>query len=385
LQEGLIQYAILLPILYLGIVTSIDDYKFGKIYHHHIKLGIAVGVGWYAMLVVLYGFFLWDWSVATEIVPRVVASTLIAFVISATMWWFNVWSAADAKLFTVFTLLMPMSVYRSGGTDVLSSMILMVNAYTVAFVVITGDFLIRLGKRIQIQLSRLKESDGGGRSEIAKEYTSYLSANWFSWVKTFMGFALLLVMVRIVRNIARGELEGILAIDDRLMFLALFLAFRPLHKLFQIKAVAYVVVLLLAGFIAYLLVIDPSGEQASAMASVGLWALGLITFRQIYTYWSKLVEVTMINIEDLGEHMIISQKTQSNLVGQGVFSSEEMKELGVEGLSEEWVTRIKHLYKDEDGEACKEIEIEKTIAFAPYIFAGLIATFFVHGILIKIG
>lgn len=385
MQEGLIQYVILIPILYLGIITSIDDYRFGKIYRHHVNLGIAVGLGWYLMLAVLYGFFLADWIVLTHIIPQVFISTLVALVISFSMWWFDVWSAADAKLFTVFTLLMPLSIYSSGSGNLFGSMILMVNAYTVAFFIISADFLVRLTGIIKNQINRIKGSDKNDRSGIFEEYTSFLKANIPSWVKSFLGFALLLVLVRIVRNITREELQGVIHLDNKIMFLALFLAFRPLHKLFQIKVVAIIVVLCLTGFIGYLLYIDPSGEKAMEMSKVGIWALLLITFRQIYTYWSKLVEVTVIKLEDLKEHMIISPRTKENLVAQGVFTSEEMKEFSVEGLDEEWTTRIKHLYKDEEGNKAEEIEIEKTMPFAPYLFAGLIATFFVHGVLIRFG
>ena len=383
MQQGLVQYLILLPIIYLGIVTSIEDYRLGKIYSRHILLGLAVGAGWYAMLAFFHWYFLNDPSVLTDIVPRVIAATLIAFAVSTGMWWFNVWSAADAKLFTVFTLLMPLSVYMNENMNTFSPVILLVNAYSVAFVVITADFLVRVSGRVRMTAGDYRRADPAGRATMMSEAADYLKANWFSWLKTFLGLSFVLLMFRIVRGIAREELTSVVHWDDTTAFLILFLAFRPLHKLFQIKVVAVLIVGGLAAFVGYLFHLDPTGGRLFEMVGVGLWSLGLMMFREIYTYWTRLVEVKAIPLGELEEHMIVSQATREQLVAQEVFRSEEIKELGVEGLSEEHAKRIRQLYKNEQNEGM--VEVEKTIPFAPFIFAGLIATFIAHGVLIRLG
>jgi Flp pilus assembly protein protease CpaA len=379
--DGLIQYGILLPILYIGLRASVEDFRFGKIYRHHISLGLSVGAAWYLFLMLFYGLFLSDWSVATQLLPRVVAATLVGFAIAAGMWWFDVWSAGDAKLFTVFTFLAPPSVYMTLQADYLSSFILLVNAYTVAFVVITGDFLVRLSRRIAARTAQYRVANPEGREELKAQALGYLVENGPGWLKSFLGFTFILVIVRLLRSLVQGQLDGVIHLDDTLLFLMLFLAFRPLHLLFQIRAVAVLVIAGLLGYVGYLFYIDPSGKELGQVAGIGLLALGLMTFRQVYSYWSKLVEVATIAQTDLKAHMIISERTREALVMQQVFSKEEMKQIGVEGLNAEQAQRIRELYAN--AEQPSQVEVEKTIPFAPFLFLGLLLTFFTHDVLMR--
>ncbi len=373
---------ILLPICYIGIVTSIEDARFGKIYHRHVLLGLGVGFGWLA----LFSAYRWllhdDPGFLTHTVPLVLAATAIAFAISGAMWWFNVWSAADAKLFTVFALLLPLSVYH-GGNRYFSSLVLMVNSYAIAFVVISADFLVRLLRILRERWEKSRRASAEERRESRRQTKEYLKENAPVWLKTFLGFLLLLMAIRILRNIARGELEHVIHVDETMLFLLLFLAFKPLHLLFQIRAVAVAVVVGLCGFLTILFYQDPTGGRLVEMVHMGLWSLGLMCFRQIYSFWAKLIEIRRIPLADLREHMIVAHGVKLELLAKEIFTAEEMKLLGVEGLSAEHAQRIRELYEDE--EKSGTIAVEKTIPFAPFLFAGLLATFIKGGVLIRLG
>lgn len=380
---GFIHYLILIPIIYLGIATSIEDYRYGKIYRRHISLGIGVGLGWYAMLALFHLLFMDDTSFFSSVLPRVLIATMLSFSVSASMWWFNVWSAADAKLFTVFAFLTPVAVFPENAGPFHAPAVLLVNVYSAAFIVITADFLVRLSRLVSAHLGAYRAADPDTRAGMRSGFSAIVRDNWFSVLKTFLGFTLILLTFRTVRGITREYIVSFIKIDDTLLFLILFLGFRPLHRLFQKGYVAVLVVAALISYIGYLFYLDPTGGRLSELAGMGLWSLGLMSFRQIYTFWSKLVEIKSIPIGELDEHMIISQNVRSELVSRQLFSPEEIKTIGVEGLSEEFATRIKELYISEKTPG--NIEIEKTIPFAPFIFIGLVATVISGDILFRLG
>lgn len=380
-MEGLIQYAILLPIFYLGVVSSIEDFRYGKIYKRHISLGLWVGGAWYLMLGAFLILFLDDKSFFLNILPRILAAVLVAFLISGVMWWFDVWSAADAKLFTVYILLLPPAVTLGGETQTFFSLVLLVNVYTAAFAIISIDFLIRFTARLHDRWRWYRQAETAERREAMTGLMAAMRSGLPGWIKSLLGFSLILIVVRILRSLVREELAGVIDIDDTLLFLLLFLAFKPLHAAFQIKLVAVGIVTVLAGYVGWLFYQDPSGAQVFEMVGIGLWVIGLISFRYLYTYWAELVELTRIPLDELEEHMIVSKQVRSELLEQEVFSADEVKAFSVEGLSEEYAKRIRQLYRNEEHPA--SIDIEKTIPFAPFLFAGVLITIAFGDILLR--
>lgn len=380
-MEGMIQYAILLPVLYLGVVSSIEDFRYGKIYRRHISLGLWVGGAWYLMLGAFLILFLDDTSFFLNILPRVLAAVLIAFLISGVMWWFDIWSAADAKLFTVYVLLLPPAVTLGGGTKTFFSLVLLVNVYTAAFVIISIDFLIRFGARLYARWRWYRQAETAERGEVLTGLMAAVRSGLPGWIRSLLGFSLILVVVRILRSLARRELAGVMDIDETLLFLLLFLAFKPLHAAFQIKLVAAGIVTILAGYVGWLFLQDPSGSRVFEMVGIGLWVIGLISFRFIYTYWAELVELTRVPLDELEVHMIVSKQVRSELLEQEVFSADEIKTFSVEGLSEEYAKRIRQLYRNE--EHPESIDIEKTIPFAPFLFAGVLITIAIRDIVLR--
>lgn len=381
MSQGLIQYAVLLPILYIGVRSSIEDFRHGKIYRHHIRLGLLAGLAWYAALGLFYAGFFGDWSVFSVEIPRVLAASLVAFALAAGMWWVNVWSAGDAKLFVVFVFLSPPALTAHLSVEALSPFVLLVNAYTVAFVIITLDFLLRFGRRAAARTRAFLKADGPGRGAQLGALKDLLAANWLSLLKTLTGLMFVLLLVRLLRTLVRGQLEGLFHLDDTLLFLGLFLAFRPLHRLFQIRAAAALALAGLVVYVGYLLVLDPGGGRLREVLGIGTIALSLLVFRQVYTYWSSLVEVTRVPLESLRAHMIISPRTRRELLASGLFDAGEMEQLGVEGLSDEYARRIRTHYRDEAHPGL--VEIEKTIPFAPFLFLGLLASFITHDVLVR--
>jgi len=382
MRFGLIEYAVFIPVIYLGIVTSVEDIRFGKIYNRHIVTGLALGLIWYTLLALFYVFATGHIEFVTQGLPRVAGATLMALIISAGMWYFDVWSGADAKLYTVFAFLMPLSVYHSSDTPS-AALTLLVNSYAAAFFWISADFLLRAARMAAARSAKFSTATAEERRADLRAIPLWLRASIFTWIKTFFGIVFILLLVRLLRGWLRDEIELMVHLNDTLLFLGLFLLFRPLHMLFQIRLVAAFILLALLGYFAWLYHSDPSGALLLEKADIGMYALGLIIFRQIYTFWSETVEVRRIPLTELRAKMIITEGLKRELVGREIFTAAEAKEINVEGLTDEFAVRLKEQYIDEKEPGT--IEIENTIPFAPFIFAGMIISAIVGGVLVKLG
>ena len=98
-------------IIYLGIISSYTDIKYGKIKNRDVVIGIAYALAVYLGLAVYaaaaggvnYLYF-------AELGTNAIFALLAAF----GLWNYKIWSAGDGKLFFAFALLVPLGVYQFG-------------------------------------------------------------------------------------------------------------------------------------------------------------------------------------------------------------------------------------------------------------------------------
>ncbi len=93
-------YWLLPMIVFLGIVTSYEDIKFGKIRNKWVAIGLGYGI-----LVNLILFFLN--KVSADYMIKFSANAMAALAVGFAIWLLNLWTAGDAKLFFAFSTLIP--------------------------------------------------------------------------------------------------------------------------------------------------------------------------------------------------------------------------------------------------------------------------------------
>ncbi|RJO73285.1 MAG: hypothetical protein C4523_01665 [Myxococcales bacterium] len=381
MTTALIHYAILAPLIWLGTVSSLDDWRFGKIYRQRIVFGLAVGAAWYASLAALHAGFLGDGPAFAGLLGRAALTGLAALAIAFGMWWADVWSGGDAKLYAVFALLLPLPMYERFPSPLAAALVLLINSYAVAFIVISADFLVRFARRAAAAAKAWPQAEADARAGRRQEIRDYLRANAPTWIKGFFGFWLAMILMRLARTHTQAGLEGVVHWDDTTAFLVLFLAFRPLHRLFQRRVVFVLVGAGLAAYLIYLFRSDPGGRAFAEAAAVGYWSLGLMAFRQVYSYWCSLVEVREVPLAELKAHTLVARTVVEEMAEAGKLSSEEKRQIGVEGLTEEFAIRIREHYASLGRE---RIKIDSTIPFAPFLFAGLVATTLLRDVMIRL-
>ena len=90
-------------ILFLGVITSYEDIKYGKIRNKWIILGLIYLVVVYIILFLVYNIYNLNVTYLYFLLINGTLALLAGFLI----WYICLWTAGDAKLFFVYALLIP--------------------------------------------------------------------------------------------------------------------------------------------------------------------------------------------------------------------------------------------------------------------------------------
>ncbi len=96
-------YWFLPMILFLGIVTSYGDIKFGKIRNNWVLMAIVYAITVYAFLFLSNNVY----GLTIDFILRIALNAMFALVTGFALWYMGLWKAGDAKLFFAFVTLVP--------------------------------------------------------------------------------------------------------------------------------------------------------------------------------------------------------------------------------------------------------------------------------------
>lgn len=98
-------YWFLPMILFLGIVTSYEDIKYGKIRNKWVLLSISYSL-------VTYSIFLALGDVNMGYFKTYLMNALLSLAVGFALWHLSLWTAGDAKLFFTYSVLVPPDIYQ---------------------------------------------------------------------------------------------------------------------------------------------------------------------------------------------------------------------------------------------------------------------------------
>ncbi len=126
----ILNYLFLPIFFFIGLITSYEDFRRGKIRNKWIILGVVWALSAYLF------FFIWNLfgAIGGEISLYFLWKSLLngfaALCVAYFLWrFFESWSAGDAKLFFVFSLLIPASYYQKSYLPIFPSFALLVNIF----------------------------------------------------------------------------------------------------------------------------------------------------------------------------------------------------------------------------------------------------------------
>lgn len=270
-----------LPILFfIGLVTAYQDFKASKIRNKWIVLGLIWGLGIYFLLLIwalaipyLFQIFSKQFVfILPSYIFRVFINSAIALIVGYLLWYFDLWSAGDAKLFFVFSLLLPLEYYWRAALPYFPSFALLINVFIPAllFLICQNTFYFFKSLSIAKFVNFL-------RSNLLKFKT-----NFRSYLKTFLGFFLIFIIFLIIKfeakNLISGYWQGII-------FLLITLVRKFLNKLFE---KGWFLSLLCLGLIFYLMFGYLFYSQA-ILSKIALLVKGSFFFMAIFIIISILL------------------------------------------------------------------------------------------------
>ena len=349
-------------IILLGLFTSYTDIAYGKIRNKHCVWGIIYGILTLAIASLVFYF------TGEAINPRYYLDFLINFlvgsVIAVVVWGTGLLSAGDLKLFLMYSVLVPLSVYRYGYVNLFPASTILVNTFVPMFVFLCFYILLRTDWR---------QKWGALRStmELKKLGPLALATFGFSWIIS--------LVLNHVSFIPRDYFTIII-----LIFIIILLSERLLGLRFVWLCLVLAVARLVFDF--------------SSFLTIGFYLSFLFLFVSMLLLRFFILELAKdmfkkeIGLEELRAGMILAgtygddnggKTHKEERVYYDFLTYLQERELGGKGrlsrqLTREDVEFIKHEYKKR-GWKNQKLKIHSTIPFAPFMFLGVVITILAQG------
>lgn len=231
----IVNYFLISAILFIGILVSYEDIKFGKIRNKWILIGLFIGIGVH-LIGLASNVFSWDY------IFKVCLNAGLALFLGYLIWHFNGWSAGDAKLFFVFSLLLPLKFYRQNYLPYFPSFVILINTFFPFLVFSIGQSLFLFFKKFfpcqgkQLIKEKLEKIKYGPKTS----YSRYF--------KIIFGFFLFFLIFQIIR-LEFGQYPNHFNWGMAALFFLIFALGGFLRKVFQKN---YFLILIFLGIIFYL-------------------------------------------------------------------------------------------------------------------------------------
>lgn len=222
-----------LPILFfIGFITSYQDFKEGKIKNKWIILGLVWGLGIYFLLLIwaliapyLSQIFSKEFIfILPSYILKVFINSALALIVGYLLWYFNFWSAGDAKLFFIFSLLLPLKYYWQSALPYFPSFALLINIFILVLIFLMGQNIFYFLK--SISLSKISVSKA-----VSLNYAKF-KTNYLTYLKTFFGFFLIFIVFQIIK-IELDNFIGKASWWSASLMLLLVIVRKPFNKVFQ--------------------------------------------------------------------------------------------------------------------------------------------------------
>jgi len=383
-------YVFLIPIFVIGLLTSFEDYKYGKIKNKWIKIGFLWGITVLG-LITLRSFFSIPSMIYFSYLNQILINTIIAFIIGGIMWYWAIWSAGDAKLFTLFSFLLPLEFYSNTYLFYFPSFALLLNIFIVALtiflIMLIWNFVFYIFKKKKKILT--KEEKGIQRKK--------MKASISSFIKEILNLLVIFfVMVSLIGIIFRSSLKEELAyffnttlgLENWVLFIAILGIFiflirflRKLKKLFYVVAIFLLIWLFYSWFKfgqSPLLTIKPM------LGTTAMLVFGGFTFRKAFDWHVNKKEIQEIDIKNIKVGTRLTEESLKILENKSKtkkFFKESIGKVHSDGLLKEQVLFLK---KIAESEKIEKLKIYKLSPFAIWIFIGLIVTIIFRGSVLQL-
>ena len=347
-------------IIFLGIITSYEDIKKGKIKNKWIILAVAYTIFIYLLITINYQIN--DIPIRLSYFVELGLMSIFSLITGFVIWAVGLWTAGDAKLFFAFSILIPLSTYKYGHIPYLSSTNILVNTFTPLFIILA--FMLMFKTNLNQKIFYLKKS-----FEPKQIFSLLVFLFAFIWIMNLF-FSLINFQP-----------------DYFVSIIFLFLVIIILEKLIPVRL--FVIVLIISGL---RLLFDKTAITFSSLKFLFFIWISFIILRFFILYLGYSILTKNVDIKLLKKGMIPAEKVyfenekykKESILYFSLFTYlyEKTKkrkylfEPAAEGLSDKDVEKLKKLEKKLGFE---HLRVHQTVSFAPFMFAGVLLTILFQG------
>lgn len=379
-----------LPVIFLlGIVTSYEDIKYGKIRNKWIFWGFLY---W---LVLFCAFFLWNFYFDSifsyfsdnikltsliqfehDYLIAVVVNGFVALFFVFVLWEFGIIAAGDAKLFWLYSLLVPFTYYWKTYLYFFPSLILFFNTFVVIVVYL---FVVSVLSYLQDNKGRYKESILNKLTDIKRKFKSG-KLGYKVIIGPVIGFLAVMITINLIANHFSIEIKNLPAY----VVIILFYFRRILTQFFVRKDImsyvgAYLAVMILIGLSIDAVFVAGLIWNIVKMLTVILTILTIVAaFINRYITKSSVDEM---NVADLEGGMMLDSDFIRKLKMDKRYFQEKIGRIYFGTLNDNQTKAVK---KWAARNKIEKVQIFKPFRLAIWVFLGVITTMVYQGSIIKL-
>jgi Flp pilus assembly protein protease CpaA len=335
----MIAYVLFPLILYLGFLTSYTDIKEGKIKNRHLLIALISVLILYILLIVFR-------KLDINVFARTIINFAIGTGIAVFLWFLGFWSAGDAKLFSIYMLILPVHYFTVQAFTFLTLLINVLVPVAIFFILI---LVFGTSTRQKMRILR-------GYFTIEYIFSTLLLIFSLGWI-----IQLVFSFLRIPSNLI---LSMLLIIGINRLF----------TKYFKVMY-AYSLISIVRIFFQW-----PQLITLSFWKSFFIFSLGFIILRGFIFDLSFSLFTKKYKTKDLKPGMIPAENVVKDnnffrkVPMSDFFSSSQIRNQqyllndSIEGLNKKDIKFLEKKFKD--------INIHQTIPFAPFMFLGVLITIF---------
>jgi len=350
---------LLLSILTFGIVTSYTDIRYGKIKNVIIIIMLLTGL----FLNIFFTNLLLNVSLDLK---SDFVQTIINFFVSLGfgffIWNSGLWAEGDAKLFLGYSLLLPVFTYKHGYITYFPALNILINTFIpiAAFIILFS--LIKLNaKLLKMKAKQVLNKKSMLNTMLMVFILYFLTNALFDYIKFKPDLLLTLFAIFILIELVKSS--KFLSSNNFLFFAALLIIIFYFNSIIILQF--FERFLFLAVFIVAMTVILPYSIEHSLLETVRIENLkeGMILGEPInrknnYAKEEPRTFVTLYSLFRTFKESLLSD-TSSRL------TKEDVKNISILHSSKKL--------------GYKEVKIAKTVPFAPFMFFGVLLTYFLQG------
>lgn len=295
-------------------------------------------------------------------------NTLISFLVGYLLWNFNLWSAGDAKFFSLCAFLLPLKFYSKSYLTFFPSFNLLVNLFVPLLLILTFTAFLMGIKELFNYRKRLKNIK---KIDIKKVFSIFKTLGK-KLSQLFLNFIFIFILFQQTASFREFIPGGEFLFNPLTFFFLLFVLSGYLSKIqTKKKWIGYFINGTILLYCSYL-IFSGKIEILKLILKNTLFFMVLITFlRQVLSFYIEKKEVKKIKIKDIQKGAVIS-KNELGLILRELKQKGMDKSFGeiiAEGLKENQVKIIKDLFTENPN---IEIKIYKTFPFAPFMLLSVV-------------